>query len=191
MSGNITKSSPFLTVEFITLNLIMLLAFTNLAVFFDFYGYLKELNIPTEWCGLLVGLVSATALVLRPFISMVLTPKNAIAGIATGLLLAALSLLLYEHARTVTQFVLLRVVHGTAWVFLGSSLIVLLVASLPLARSGQGFSIITIMTLLPYAIVPLVIDNFLGQLSQGQLYRYTAFLIKGSSPLLAFYDRFG
>ena len=75
---------PLWTREFIYFNIAVFLAFINIAVFFSFEEYLRALPIDPQWFGLLIGLFSAVALVLRPFISPFSHGGNARSWIVLG-----------------------------------------------------------------------------------------------------------
>ncbi len=169
---------------FITLNLLILFAFTNLAVFFSFYSYLKTLPVSSEWYGILIGLFAVSAIVLRPFISVGLNSKNAIWGVAAGVLFTAISLLFYPLAHTFISLVILRIIHGAAYVILVSSAIVLLMYFLPANKSGQGFGIVSVATLLPYSIVPYLVEETFAGIPLDTIYSYTALLMIPPALLL-------
>jgi len=169
---------------FLTLNALVLFSFSNLAVFFSFYSYLKTLPIPGYWHGILIGLLSASALIVRPLISTRLTPRNAIRGVALGLAFMAVSLLLYSHAHSLLFMALLRILHGAAYVTMVSSTVTLLMVFMPPEKSGQGFGIITIMTLLPYAIIPFVIENSFAHVPLDSIYCFMALLMLPPGLLL-------
>lgn len=169
---------------FLSLNLLVLFAFCNLAVFFSFVSFLDQLPIEPRWHGVLIGLLSASALVVRPIISPWLTPYNATRAVAAGLTLTAMSLLLYSQVHSLVPMILLRVLHGAANVTMLSASVTLLVAFMPPKKSGQGFGIITIMTLLPYAVIPLILENSVGHVPLGDVYMYTALLMLPPALLL-------
>lgn len=169
---------------FIVLNIFILFAFCNLAVFYSFYDYLGTLDISKHWRGVLIGLLPVSALILRPFISSRLEIKNAVMAMALGLGTAVACLFLYSRVQTLAGFFPLRIIHGTAYVLLVSASITLLVAVMPKEKSGQGFGLVSIMTLLPYAVVPLIIEKGFTQLHQSQVYFYTGLILAGSAILL-------
>lgn len=169
---------------FITLNVLVLFAFSNLAVFFNFYGFLGQLPIPPQWSGVLIGAFSASALAVRPVISARLSVEGAVRAVAAGLGLTVVSLLLYAHVDTLVPMLLLRALHGAAYVVMMSASVTLLMVFMPPEKSGQGFGIITIMTLLPYAVVPYVLEHALASVPQAAIYTYTALLMLPPACLL-------
>ncbi|WP_461210964.1 MFS transporter [Desulfocurvus sp. DL9XJH121] len=162
---------------FATLNVFVLFAFSNLAVFFSFYSFLNQLPISPQWHGVLIGAFSGSALIVRPLISPWLDADNAIRAIAAGLALTMASLLLYAHAASLVPMLLLRIVHGTAYVIMMSAAVALLTIFMPEEKSGQGFGIVTIMTLLPYAVIPYMLGHGLSSVAGGAIYTYTALLM--------------
>ncbi|MGL1930932.1 MAG: hypothetical protein OCC45_04115 [Desulfotalea sp.] len=171
------SENSLLNFGFISLNIVVLFAFSNIAIFFSFYNYLGTLPIAKEWHGIIIGMLSATALVVRPFLCTRLTVSNSVQGIGVSLVLTIVSLLLYTHAQSLVSIVLVRILHGIAFVGLVSSSITLLMAFLPAEKSGQGFGIITVMTLAPYAIFPLLLENFFAEIPLNTIYACTAFLM--------------
>ncbi|MCK5687484.1 MFS transporter [bacterium] len=163
---------------FVTLNFFVLFSFCNLAVFYSFYNFLATLPIPKQWHGILIGLISASALILRPFIISRLTVRNAIRGVIIGIVLIVISLLSYSHANTLLPMFLLRIMHGVAYVTLMSSAITMLMIFIPAKKSGQGFAIISVMTLLPYAVIPLILESsYAANIHMTNVYSFTAFFM--------------
>lgn len=146
-------------------------------MFYSFYNFLNERNLPSNLNGILIGLFSASGLVIRPIISPKLNSDNAILALAISFLLTALSLLLYNYVNSLIPMVLLRILHGAAVVTSISACIAILMLFMPPEKSGQGFGIIGVMTLAPYAIVPLIVENFFGSTPLGNIYAYTAFVM--------------
>jgi len=169
---------------FITLNVLVLFAFCNLTVFYSFYNYLTLLPIDEDWRGMLIGLLSVSAMIFRPLISPLLTPQNAIRGIGLGLAMVTVCLSLYAVANSLLPLILLRIFHGVGYVTMMSSSVTLLMVFMPPKNSGQGFGIISIMTLLPYAVIPLVLENGLSSVAQHKIYAYTALLMLPCALLL-------
>ena len=156
---NFTPASERLfTGEFLALNGIAFLAFCNMAVFFQFYLYLRTLPIAPEWNGFLIALFSISGLILRPFVSPFLNPGNARKWMLASVVAVVVSLFGYSFAMDFWSMFLIRFLHGIAYMVLGAALNARLVALIPPAKSGQAFGLITVITLLPFALIPPILD---------------------------------
>jgi MFS family permease len=158
---------PLLSLEFILLSGISFFAFCNIAVFYGFYSYLGQIGIPVEWRGLLVGLEPFTAFVLRLLLIPLISVGNAARILLAGLLLLVVTLLSYQWALTVPSLILLRILHGATFVLLVSASITLVVQLIPEGRSAQGFSLFSLSTLLPYALIPLLAEWLLPHVTSA------------------------
>ncbi len=159
------------TFEFVSLCFVSFFAFCNMAVFFSFYGYLARLGIPVEWRGLLLGLEPMSAFALRLAIIPLLHLGNAVRVMMLALVMLVAALCSYLWVLTIPGLILLRVFHGAAFVLLVSASMSLLVHLIPRDRSAQGFGIMSVTVLVPYAVMPLVTDLLLPMLpSEAYLY---------------------
>ncbi len=147
------KNSLF-SYGFIALSLTALFGFCNIAIFYSFYHYLGTIGVPHQWIGILLALEPLTAFVLRPVISPLLHAGNGLRCVRYALVANGAALLCYPFATTVLSLVAVRIFHGMAFVVLVSAVATLLVLFIPPEKSGQGFGIFSLMTLLPYAILP-------------------------------------
>ena len=152
------------TREFLALNGVAFLTFCNMAVFFQFYVYLHTLPIGVEWYGFLIALFSITGLILRPLISPFLHTGNARLWMLLSTVAVVLSLLGYNLAKDFWSMFLVRAVHGITYVILGVALNACLVGLIPPSRSGQAFGLVTVITLLPFAVVPPILDTVTARL---------------------------
>ncbi len=162
--------------EFLALNAIMFLTYCNIAVFFQFYQYLGTLPIPHKSFGLLIALFSVTVLVIRPIISPLLHPANAGRWITISCFCVVASLALYNVALDFWSMALVRLLHGAAYVVLATAVLSKLVGCIPRERSGQAFGLISVITVLPYAVIPPLLEplsrwagGFLGVLNLSAL----------------------
>ena len=151
------KDRPLFTRSFVAFNIITFLSFCNIAVFFQFHDYLGTLSIDPRWFGFLIAVFSLVVIVVRPFISPFLNEENARKWLLISTGGVIISLLLYDRARTVEAMTLVRLAHGAGYVVMNTALVALLVGYIPPGRSGQAFGLFSIITLLPYAIIPPVL----------------------------------
>lgn len=162
-----TAPKSLLSLEFILLACISFFAFCNMAVFYGFYSYLGYIGIPPEWRGVLLGLEPFTAFVLRLLLIPLISVGNAARTLLVGLLLLVAALWGYRWALTVPSLMLLRILHGAAFVLLVSASITLVVRFIPEDRSAQGFSLFSLTTLLPYALMPPLTEFLLPRVASA------------------------
>ena len=147
--------------EFLALNLILVAAFCNVSVFYSFYHYLGVIDIPVAWRGFLVGLEPMAAFALRLFVIPWIHLRNAFAVMTASLALLVAVSCAYLWAGTVPVLICLRIFHGAVFVLLTVSTIALLVHFIPKEKSGQGFSTISVATMIPYALIPPMTEGLL------------------------------
>ncbi len=156
-------SGRLFTKEFVALNCIAFLSNANMAVFFQFHQYLSVLAIGEEWFGTIIGLFSIAALVVRPLVSPFLHDGNLRFWMMTGTAGLVLSLWGYSWALHLWSMVLVRIMHGITYVVVGTAFTAILVRFIPPSRSGQAFGLMTVIMLLPFAIVPPLLDCLTAQ----------------------------
>ena len=173
------------TRNFLTLNIIIFLAFCNVAVMFKFFDYLNTLPIPRRLNGLLIGIFPITALVLRPLISPLLHQGNARRWISLCSLGSMTALWAYVPVQSFWSMAMVRLLHGSAYVGLAAATIALMVCYIPPSRSGQAFGLISVSTVLPYALLPPLLDPIAHRLGGFQwVMALTSLVILPALPLL-------
>ena len=140
--------------QFISLTAAIFLAFVNVAAFFQFYQYLGTLTIDPKWFGMLIGLFSAMSLLLRPVISPLLHARNALRWILICNAGVMVCLAAYGEATALWSMFLVRALHGVCHVGLATALMTVIISRIPMEKSGQSFGLLSIVTLLPYAVIP-------------------------------------
>jgi MFS family permease len=148
------SSRRLFSFEFLSLCLIIVAAFCNISVFYSFYHYLGAIGIPVAWRGFLVGLEPMAAFALRLFVLPWLHIRNAYSVMMVSLILLIAASWAYMWATTVPAIIALRFFHGAVFVLLTSAVIALVVNFIPRGKSGQGFSVFSIATMIPYAVIP-------------------------------------
>lgn len=175
-----------MSIEFTSLCLIMGAAFCNISVFYSFYPYLETIGIPTAWRGFLVGLEPMSAFILRLVVLPWLNVRNAVRVIQAGLILLIGASCAYLWVTTVPAMIALRIIHGGVFVLLTSAIIALAVTFIPQERSGQGFSVISIVSIIPYAVIPPVSEALLPHLrNEADIYAVVSIFSILSLLLLA------
>jgi MFS family permease len=144
--------------EFVSLIFILFFGFCNMSVFYSFYGYLERLGISAEWRGFIVGLEPMTAFFLRPAVGVFIHAGNAMGFLRFSMILLALTLCAYTVTVSLPGLILLRICHGAAFVTLVSAGVALLVHFIPREKSAQGFGIMSLASLIPYAVAPMLTE---------------------------------
>lgn len=173
------------TRDFTLITGILFLSATGLAVFFDFQKYLESLHLPAHWLGPLVSADASATLVIQILITPVLNARNARRGAYAGAALYAIALLSYQWAVSPVAILLVRLLNGCGFAFLIASLMVLLTPVVPLSRSGYAFGIISMVRLVPYAMIPPVM-GFLSLQPQdfGLVVAVTALIMVSLFPMI-------
>ena len=152
------QTDTIFTREFLILNLISFLAFCNIAAFFQFNQYLSLLSMDHDQAGILISLFALTALIIRPLVSPIFNAANAKGWLALGLVGVMLSLCLYYPARSFWTLALVRLAHGGFHVVMASATMARIVSCIPPSRSSRAFGLVSVIILLPYAVMPLAVD---------------------------------
>jgi predicted MFS family arabinose efflux permease len=155
------QARPLLTFEFLSLCLIIVMAFSNVCVFYSFYYYLGAIGIPVAWRGFLVGLEPMAAFALRLFVLPWLHLRNAYAIVMASLVLLIAVSCSYLFVTSVAGLIAVRIAHGAVFVLLTSAAISLMITFIPAEKSGQGFSALSVATMIPYVIIPPLTEALL------------------------------
>lgn len=177
------EPKKLLSFEFISLNFVSFFAFCNMAVFYSFFSYLGQIDIARDWRGFLVGLEPMSAFVLRLAIIPLLHVGNAAKVMLLALVMLVVALWSYSRALTVPALIVLRIFHGAAFVLLVSASMALMVHLIPKERSAQGFGIVSITALIPYAVMPLVNEALLPVL-KSEAHIYAAVTVLAAPAIL-------
>jgi predicted MFS family arabinose efflux permease len=173
-----------LTTEFVAVNAVIFLVYCNIAVFFYFHYYLRSLPIAADQYGFLIAVFSLTGLVVRPVITPFLNAENATRWTAIGCIAIIATLFMYGLARDFWSMAVVRVLHGLAYVGLGAAVITRMVACIPQGRSGQAFGLMAVLTLLPYAVIPPLLEPLTHRLSFLDVLYISAGVMFLAFPLL-------
>jgi MFS family permease len=175
-----------LSPAFLAINGMLFFSFCNFALFFNFQEYLKSLAIESASQGFIIGVFSLAILVVRPLVSPYLLPGNSRRWIMAGTLLTALAFALYVPALNFSSLVAVRVFHGAVFAILSAAVTGLLVGYIPPARSAQAFGLISIIILLPYAVVPPLLEPLIRWAGNfPRVLLFSGFVMLAILPLLA------
>jgi len=173
------------TYDVTILTLVATFGFSNIAVFYGFTTYLERLGVDPAWRGLLLGAQPLAAFCLRPFLSVLVTPRNALALVRASLVGMGLALCAYLWARGIVPLLAVRFFHGITFVCLVSGLTVLLVQVIPTGLAARVFSYFSLATLVPYAVMPPFTEWLLTRVHrEDRAYAICAVLVLPALALL-------
>ncbi len=126
------------------------------------------------------------AFCLRPFLSVLVTPRNALALARWSLVGLGLALCGYPFARGIEALLLVRLCHGVAFVCLVSAVTVLLAQAIPRTLAGRAFGYFSLSALVPYAVMPPLAEGLLPVLGrEDRVYACCAVFVLPALALLA------
>ncbi|MCA1989073.1 MAG: MFS transporter [Desulfarculus sp.] len=146
------------TRQFVAQMAIQFLLFCNMAVFFHYFAFLTGMGLDKHQAGLLVGAFALVGLVVRPLLSPVIGVNRAWLWLFWGALANALALAAYNLPAGFNAWLGVRLLHGLAYAVLAIAGTAAMVACIPPDRSGEAFGVMGIITLLPYAVVPPLVE---------------------------------
>jgi MFS family permease len=174
------------TYDFVVLTLASAFGFCNVAIFYGFASYLERLGIDPAWHGWLLGAEPLAAFCLRPFLSVLVTPRNALNLARVSLVGTAVVLYVYQFAHGIGSISVVRLLHGVVFVLLVSSVTALLAQCIPRHLAGRAFGYFSLSTIVPYAVMPPVCEWLLPRLGREDLaYAVCALLMLPALALLA------
>lgn len=142
---------------FVILTALFLFASSAVAAFFQLQPYLVSLRLDPAWIGFIIGADSVASFVIQPVCAPYLHPGNYRRWIVIGIAIMAAALISYAFAKGVVALVFIRIVQGAGFVTFLAATMAGIVTCIPQAKSGQGFGVLSLVRLAPYALVPPIV----------------------------------
>lgn len=148
---------------FLSITFLLLITLSTVAIFIAFAGYLSSLGIPQKLIGVILSLDAMASFIFQIIFSPIIRMETAKKWLIAGCTIFFFALFSMSRVESAVFFILLRIAQGTGIVLIQTSMIVMLIKFIPDERSGEAFGLFTLVRLLPYAVVPLFIDNIIKQ----------------------------
>jgi MFS family permease len=163
-----------------------LLGFANLAAFYGLEPWLRGRGLGPAQAGIAIAGFTLVALLLIPPLSARITPATAGRCIVAGFAVTLLALPLYPLAQGFPHLLALRLWHGLGFVLTLVGIITAFVAMVPPARAGQAYSLFSVADLLPFALLPPILEATLAETGGDPAGQYAAMaLLQAPAMLLA------
>ncbi|QOX79412.1 MFS transporter [Trichlorobacter lovleyi] len=183
--------NPLLTRPFLLLCSQFLAVSTIVALFFPLQEYLTLLGMPAASAGFILGADALAALIVQPFITPLITARTARRWLLAGALILALALVMEGGSSGEFAFTAARLLQGTGFICVVAAIMPLFVLCIPREMSGRAFGWISLVRLVPYAVVPLLFDLFkVAPAALGGVIRWSALLALLAGALLWLLPRF-
>lgn len=126
----------------------VLTSLSTFALFTSFYFllvtlpiYILQLGGSESEIGLIIGVFTISAVLLRPFIGRELDRRGRKKVLVAGSVVFLLSTMLYNYTYSVTSLLLLRVIHGIGWGAATTASSTLIADIAPSSRRGEAMGI--------------------------------------------------
>jgi len=174
-----------LTYDFVVLTIAVGFGFCNIAVFYGLASHLGKIGIDPAWQGTVIAAEPLAAFVTRPFLSVLLTARQALSMARLSLAAIGVALPCYLFAGTIPELLVVRVFHGLAFVCLVSAVMTLLSKVVPPHFAGRAFGLFSLSSLVPYALMPPLTEWLLAKVGgEAHAYAWTALLTLPSLAML-------
>lgn len=184
-------SHPLLTRPFLLLCTQFLAVSTIVAIFFPLQEYLTSLGMPASSAGFILGADALAALIVQPFITPLITARTARRWLLSGSLILAVALVMEGSCSSEFAFTAARLLQGAGFICVVAAIMPLFVLCIPREMSGRAFGWISLVRLVPYAVVPLLFDLFrIAPTALGGVIRGSALLALLAGGLLWLLPRF-
>jgi MFS family permease len=134
---------------------------STFALFTSFYFllvtlpiYLEKLGGSESEIGLIIGVFTISAVLLRPFIGQIADRQGRKKILLAGMLVFLVSMMLYNYATNVTLLLILRVFHGIGWGAATTAASTLIADIAPASRRGEAMGIFGMSSNVAMAIGP-------------------------------------
>jgi MFS family permease len=162
MNPSVEEDSLF-NPGFLILTSLFLVASSAVAAFFQLQPYLVALGIDPAWIGFVISADSIASFLIQPLCAPYLHKGNYRRWMAIGIVVMAVSLISYSFAAGIFALVVIRIVQGAGFVTFLAAMMAGIVICIPQSKSGQGFGVLSLVRLVPYALAPplvtYLIDN--------------------------------
>lgn len=141
----------------------ILMSLTTFVSFCSFYFiliilpiYITQIGGKESEVGMIVGIFSFSAIIFRPFLSLISDLRGRKFVVAIGLTILTISPLIYNFTNEIWVLFLLRILHGFGWGAFVTTIFVMISEIIPPKKRGEAVGYWGIFINLAMAIAPVV-----------------------------------
>ncbi|WP_439549628.1 MFS transporter [Falsiroseomonas sp.] len=161
-----------------------LLGFANLAAFYGLEPWLRGKGLDAAQAGGTIAAFTLVALVLMPSVAARVSVASAGWCTVAGFTVTLLVLPLYLVADGFAALVGLRLLHGFGFVLTLVGITTRFVALVPPQRAGEAYSLFSVADLLPFALLPPLLELTLPSFGGDAANQYAAMALLQAPALL-------
>lgn len=170
--------------DFAGVLVLALLGFANLAAFYGLEPWLRGKGLDAAHAGGTIAAFTLVALVLMPSVAARVSVASAGWCMVAGFAVTLLALPLYLLAEGFLALVGLRLLHGFGFVLTLVGITTRFVALVPPARAGEAYSLFSVADLLPFALLPPLMELTLPRFGGDPAQQYAAMALLQAPALL-------
>lgn len=152
------ENSGLFTPGFLALNLQFALVTAIAAAFFGFSGYLQHLGVNPATAGFIISADALAALIIQPLITPLIHSGTSRRWLLAGSTVLAAALFTEGRVTSVPFLVAARLLQGAGFICVVSALVTMIVQFIPPQMSGRAFGWVSLVRLIPYALIPPLFD---------------------------------
>lgn len=149
-----TDRTKLFSLGFVAVNIQFALVTTIAAIFFAFSGYLAYLGVSPAMSGFIISADALAAMLLQPLIAPFVHGASARRWFVLGSLVLAAALFTAGRVTSAPLLIMARLLQGAGFICVVSALVVMIVRYIPPDMSGRAFGWLSLVRLIPYALVP-------------------------------------
>jgi len=162
----------------------LLIILMNLMLFFGFQMllptlpvYVQELGGEESMAGLILGIFTVSAVLIRPFAGKLLDTHGRKIILVAGLIIFLISVIGYNWAPTLIILLVLRFIHGFGWGAASTATGTIAADIIPKSRLGEGMGYYGLAGTIAMALAPLVGLTIIAKYSFTTLFAFSATLV--------------
>lgn len=165
------------TGTFIKMTLASLLLFTSFYFLIPTLPlFVAELGGSESQVGIVIGIFTLSAVVIRPLVGGLLDRVGRRVFVLLGLLVFALTMLLYNWIGAIAWLILLRIFHGVSWATSTTSIGTAVTDVIPVQRRGEGMGWYGLAMTVGMALGPMIGVAIIDRSSFHMLFLTAMFL---------------
>lgn len=118
--------------------------------------YIQEQGHSQSMIGFIVGILTLTTILLRPFMGKAVDTWSRKKVFIIGLFVLACSIFAYQFSVSILSLTILRLFHGVGWGMVTAAAVTIAADFIPSQRLGEGMAYYGLSTVLSMAIAPML-----------------------------------